>query len=379
MKMATVLFLLLSFLSLSSLFSYRLFSHPSSSHASSSISRSLYELFPVENGDYRVKTLMHNITEPSGLALGSYKGRDGLFIASTSQNAIYFSSEPSSSSSSSSSSLQLVAGIPNNNGYQDGQMLYSLFSSPTRMAFDSKRNCLYVSERSNGLIRILDFNSDQVKTLYSYTSNALSQQQGQEQGQTMEQQQEGQGQDQEMGLLQFEHSVQSGGDFPGLDLQSSSYTTNGNINAMRLFVVDTVNLYQIASVVTIDGKEVATTVASYSGLSDYLNHFGYPIDANLRSCIYSVAPDERRGVLYVSVSYAKNVILQVSLSPRCLSVCLCLSVSLSVSLSVCLSVFLSLSFSLFLSLSVSVSVSLSVSVSVSRLFPLDVPHIFLLV
>jgi hypothetical protein len=254
-----------------------------SSLPSSSSPRILYDTFPVENGEYHVNTIIKNITEPSGLALGSYKGSDGLFISSTSLLAIYFY-DPLLQT------YQLVAGVPYNSGNQDGQMLYSLFTSPTRLAFDQVTNRLYVTERNNGIIRVLDFNSDQVKTLYFYSTIS--------------------GEDSSLQsvltLLQFEHSVQLGGDFPGLDIQSSP------TNSM-LYVVDTISLYQISSIIISDGIYIAT-LQKYQSLTEYMNSKGYPIDEVLRSCIYSVAPDVKRNVLYVSISYAKNVILQVSRS-----------------------------------------------------------------
>jgi hypothetical protein len=263
----------------------------------SSRSRILYDTFPVENGEYHVKTIIKNITEPSGLALGYYKGSYGLFISSTSLLAIYFYDLLLQT-------YQLVAGVPYNNGNQDGQMLYSLFSSPTRLAFDQLTNRLYVTERNNGIIRILDFNSDQVKTLYYYSVTTN----------------EDQSEQRVLTLLQFEHSVQLGGDFPGLDIQYSPS------NSM-LYVVDTISLYQISAItISSDGIYIAT-LQEYTSLVAYMNSKGYPIDEVLRSCIYSVAPDVARNVLYVSVSYAKNVILQVSVSLRIYPFSLFLSIS----------------------------------------------------
>lgn len=241
-----------------------------SSSTSNSLSRSLYDVFPARNGEYRVRTVVKNITEPSGVALGYYKGVYGVFISSTFQLAIYFYNDQQSTS-------QLVAGVPFNSGSQDGQMLYSTFSGPTRMAFDQSLNRLFVTDRTSGYIRILDFNSDQVQTLYSLNENN------------------------QLSILLFERSIQTGGDFPGLDIQISN---------SFLYIVDTVNLYQ-GSIQIRDGVNVAT-IQKYTSLSQYMNIHGYPIDENLRSCVYSVAPDERRKVLYVSISYAKNVILKVS-------------------------------------------------------------------
>ena len=234
----------------------------------------LYEIFPISNGSYKVETLSFNLTKPSGIELGYYKEQRGLFISSFSYYCIYFYTF-------SNLKFNLIAGIPYNSGNNNGQMLFSTFNSPSRMIYDSLRNKLFITEKQSGIIRILDFLSDQVKNLYYY--NPLNQQQ--------------------IEILQFERSIQTGGDFPGLDIQLSN-----NI----LYIVDTIKLYSINSIVLINGQDVAT-LNEYNGLSSYMNINGYPVSANLRSCIYSVTPDEKRKVLYVAISYAKNVILQVSL------------------------------------------------------------------
>jgi hypothetical protein len=146
------------------------------------------------------------------------------------------------------------------------------------MAYDFKNNRMYVAERRSGNIRILDFPSDQTKTLV----NSATQEN-----------------------LRLQYNIQTGSTYPGMDLQ---------IGDNILYAVDTVKLY---SIVAADGSGLANlpyqgaVLTEYTSLAQFFAYKGYEASASLRSCIYSVAPDTRRGVLYVAVSYARNVILQV--------------------------------------------------------------------
>jgi hypothetical protein len=234
-------------------------------------SRQLYETFPVEGGDYVVSTINGNISNPSGVEMGNYKGVYGCFVSSSKLQAIYFID-------ATTNSHTLVAGTPYIGGSSDGQLLHSTFNGPTRMAYDSANLRLFVAERRSGQLRMLDFSSDQTKTLLSP----------------------------EYSVIRFERTVQSSSIFPGLDVQISGHV---------LFVVDTLKLYSVSSA-SGDLKDITSgaVVSEYTSLTDYFNINGYPISATLRSCIYSVAPDEKRRVLYVAVSYAKNVILRVPMN-----------------------------------------------------------------
>jgi hypothetical protein len=235
--------------------------------------RSLYSTFPVEGGHYSVDTLSNNITKPSGVEAGYFKGHYGLFISSTVMYTISFFHYRTFERT-------LVAGVPNTYGSHNAQLLYSLFASPTRMAYDFQNNRLYVAERRSGNIRILDFPSDQTKTLQNANT-----------GENM----------------RLQYNIQTGSTFPGMDLQ---------IGDNVLYAVDTVKLYAITAA---DGSGLAglpyagAVLTEYTGLTQYFTYSGYEFSASLRSCIYSVAPDTKRGVLYVTVSYARNVILQVKI------------------------------------------------------------------
>mmetsp|Transcript_25399 Transcript_25399/g.37451 ORF Transcript_25399/g.37451 Transcript_25399/m.37451 type:complete len:769 (+) Transcript_25399:116-2422(+) len=232
--------------------------------------RELYEEFPVEGGHYSVGTVSRNISQPAGVEVGYFKGTYGCFVSSLSLQAIYFINAVTQQHN-------IVAGTPFTAGNLDGQLLFSTFSLPTRMAYDESNNRLFVTEKRSGLIRVLDFPSDQTRTMTTYVSGYQE-------------------------VVQFQKNVQSGGYFPGLDVQIS-----GDV----LYVVDTVQLYAITSTNGLRGVMENAIVTVYTSLSDYLSINGYPLSANLRSCIYSVAPDEKRKVLYVAISFAKNVILQV--------------------------------------------------------------------
>jgi hypothetical protein len=147
------------------------------------------------------------------------------------------------------------------------------------MAYDFTHNRLYVAERRSGHIRILDFPSDQTKTLLDSLTHSN---------------------------LRLQYNIQTGSTFPGMDIQISNDV---------MYVVDTVKLY---SIVAADGSGLGglpyagAVLTEYTSLTQYFSYKGYEFSASLRSCLYSVAPDSQRRVLYVAVSYARNVILQVS-------------------------------------------------------------------
>ena len=233
--------------------------------------RSLYSTFPVEGGHYSVDTVSNNITKPAGVEAGYYKGQYGLFISSTMMYTISFFHYRTFERT-------LVAGVPNTYGSHDAQLLYSLFASPTRMAYDFKNNRLFVAERRSGNIRIVDFPSDQTRTLQNAETQAN---------------------------IQLQYNLQTGSTYPGLDLQIA-----GDV----LYAVDTVKLYSLTSA---DGSGLAglpysgAVLTEHTALTQYFDYNGYEMSASLRSCVYSVAPDTQKGVLYVAVSYARNVILQV--------------------------------------------------------------------
>lgn len=242
---------------------------------SSMIKRSLYSQFPVAGGHYSVDTLSNNITKPSGVEAGYFKGHYGLFVSSTMMYTISFFHYRTFERT-------LVAGVPHSYGSYDAQLLYSLFAGPTRMSYDFKNNRLYVAERRSGNIRILDFPSDQTKTLQDSAT-----------GQS----------------LRLQYNIQTGSTYPGMDLQISDDV---------LYAVDTVKLYAI---VAADGSGLVglpyhgAVLTEFTGLTQYFAYKGYDFSASLRSCLYSVAPDNYRRVLYVAVSYARNVILKVPMDP----------------------------------------------------------------
>ena len=239
--------------------------------------RGLYSVFPVEGGHYSVDTVSNNITKPSGVETGYFKGHYGFFVSSMSMYTVHFFHYRTLERT-------LVAGIPNMYGSHDAQLLYSMFASPSRMAYDYTNNRLYVAERRSGKIRILDFPSDQTRSLVNADTQAS---------------------------LRLQYNVQTSSTYPGIDLQ---------IGENILYAVDTVKLY---SIVAADGSGLAglpyegAILTEYTGLTQYFTYSGYETTASVRSCIYSVAPDTKRGLLYVTVSYARNVILQVCFHLLC--------------------------------------------------------------
>ncbi len=107
--------------------------------------------------------------------------------------------------------------------------------------------------------------------------------------------------------IKFESGVQRGGIFPGFDLQFG-----GN----SLYVTDTLNLYSVTSDVGRGNIPTDAIITQYFALNQYMSIHNYPtlLDNGQNSYIYGVAPDNARGILYVSVSFAKNVILTVPMN-----------------------------------------------------------------
>ena len=56
-------------------------------------------------------------------------------------------------------------GIPNSNGFKNGSFEESQFSSPIGIVYSSHRNCCYLSEQGNHLIRIIDLKNKTVSNL----------------------------------------------------------------------------------------------------------------------------------------------------------------------------------------------------------------------
>jgi hypothetical protein len=219
-----------------------------------------------EGKEYSLRS-MFALEAPVGVAYGSYRGVTGLFSSYFSYDAIYFFSQDSGTS-------ELVAGTLDVQGSDDGPRLECTLANPSRMAFDSTNNRLFVMELETGHVRVVDFVTDQVYRLRTTDGQNVV----------------------------FPIPAQMSGFFPGFDIQFGN-----NV----LYIATTFGVYSISSKTgNIADLPIQSVVTQYASVNEYMRVHGYPSD----SFIYSVTLNTRRNHLYVSVSCSKNVILAVPIN-----------------------------------------------------------------
>lgn len=210
-----------------------------------------------------------DIDDPVGVTYGSFEGKSGLFVSSFSLHDVFFFSSEQLSRYSPVHHFALtriVAGGYNNVNI-DGSFDVASFADPSRMAYDHSESILYVASRLSMTVRSVNFGARMAGTLSDASGTPLDFSLA--------------------GASQYS-------DFPGMDVQFS--------NSDLLFVT---NSKQVFKVVRSQNSFVKT---EYESLSNYLQYKKYPYS----TCnIYSIAPDNRNKILYVTVSEAKNVILGV--------------------------------------------------------------------
>eukprot|EP01041_Mallomonas_annulata_P002527 gene2527-4914_t len=226
----------------------------------------------MNDGKFIVETIATDI-QPSAIENGFFRDKAGWFISSSHVDNILFLDKLTFK-------LSLVAGVPHISTSTDGQLLFATFSDPTRMAYDVNSNILFVAERNTGYVRVVDFNSDVVKTMSKSNNDEY---------------------------VVFSYGFQDADIFPSLDIQ---------ISGDFIYVTDTLKLYSITSSNGIAGVSHGAVVTEYTALSSFFNAFGFPIVSNSRSCVYGIAPDATRQVIYVAITNAKNVIVAVPMDPN---------------------------------------------------------------
>lgn len=235
--------------------------------------RSLYPDSP-PGREFGVETLF-KVRYPVGMVQGVYQGRAGVFVSSLDYNTIFFVEFDSYA-------VHLVAGVHDKGGGADGSFAQATFSGPSRMCYDETFKFLYVGDKKSGHIRVLYMTSKWVLHVTNWRGTRI----------------------------QFNYGVQNTGIFPGFDLQ-----INGNF----MYVTDTLKLYSITSDM---GRGVkgrgnipnAAEITEYASLTAYMLIQNYPQLQQQPSYVYSAAPDGARGLIYVSVSFAKNVVLAVPMA-----------------------------------------------------------------
>ena len=229
------------------------------------VDRELYPNYP--NGKIYDLQTTFSVDNPTGVAFGFYRDEYGTFVSTSFEDCIYFVNYYTNG-------VLLAAGTPNNPGTEDGQFNFARFNDPSRMAYDLESGHLYVADKKYGRIRILSFSDEQVTTMRSSDGE----------------------------IVTFAFNVQSGGVFPGMDVQIA-----GN----RIFVTDTLSLYSVSSSSGLAGLADSAVVTKYDSLTNYMSIHNYPFTETQSPYVYSACPDEARDLLYVVISFSKNVILSV--------------------------------------------------------------------
>lgn len=223
---------------------------------------------PVSSQYQEVVHTVADIEDPVGLAYGVFNGDSGLFVSSFSLHDVFFFTHEQLSKYSPvhhPALTRIVSGGQNDVNI-DGSFDTASFADPSRMDYDEERNVLYVASRLTMTIREVDFNSKVVSTISDNSGTELM----------------------------FSLSDSHFSDFPGLDIQLS--------NSELMFVANSKEVFKI----TRDGSVYQKI--KFDSVDEYLKYKDYPYSA----CnIYSVAPDNRNKILYITVSEAKNVILRV--------------------------------------------------------------------
>jgi hypothetical protein len=281
-------YILLFFLILSSFITS---SHVTSSPASSqSLSSSLLSedqnqvpgriLYDLDIGGLVTDSVLtySTVTDPVGIVVGQYHGYKGLFISSFFTHSIYFLSLDHQGHTKVTMNPVKISGGTDSIDL-DGSLSSASYAEPSRMAYDHTCNYLFVATRRTLKIRLLKLGQGVVSTLQGDDDVDISY-----------------GQPSQYSL------------FPGIDIQ--------NIDNRYLFVAVGSKLYRISSSSSTQSGEAASFCDSigtsavneeYGSLSKYLEANNYGDNAR----VYSVAPDENRGYLYVAICDQKNVILKV--------------------------------------------------------------------
>lgn len=215
-------------------------------------------------------TTSFEVDTPTGVAIGFFRDEYGTFVSSSSRDCIFFVDYYTKG-------VILAAGTIDNPGNIDGQLTSARFNDPTRMAYDQDGGRLYVADKKTGNIRIVTFADEQVTTMRKASGD----------------------------IVTFAFGVQSGGVFPGMDVQ---------LAGSRLFVTDTESLYSVTSSSGLSGLATTAVVTKYESLTNYMSVHNYPHTSSQSSYVYSACPDIARSVVYVAISFSKNVILSVPMS-----------------------------------------------------------------
>lgn len=137
------------------------------------INRSLYDLNLPDNKIVNVSTIIRDVNKPVGIASGYFNNKPGVFVTSFVTSDIRFIETTTACEAAGNCESVLVAGT-GFSGYKNGSLETATFSDPSRMVYLEEHNILVITDRANGYIRYINFNSDFVGTMTKSDGTKIS-------------------------------------------------------------------------------------------------------------------------------------------------------------------------------------------------------------
>lgn len=239
--------------------------------------RELYDIGLPNFAVVNVSTLHHGLINPMGVAVGVYNSKPGVFVSSFKTTEIYFIDTSNRCGDSSSCVLTKVAGT-GVSGISDGALSSASFTDPSRMVYVSELNVLFVTDRANGIIRFINFNSDEVGTLKTATGTRLA----------------------VVGSAIADNN-------PEIDIKYSGE---------YLYISDSQNVYNVTGADgTLATALTAAVMRRYTALKAWQLANDYDITTR-KVYLTSIAINAEAGVMYVSYSYQRNAIVVCPLAAK---------------------------------------------------------------
>lgn len=130
----------------------------------SHINRSLYDFNLPDNKIVNVSTIIRGVNRPVGIATGYFNNKAGIFVTSFVTSDIRFIETTAACEFAGNCQSILVAGT-GLSGFKNGSLETATFSDPSRMVYIEEHNILVITDRANGYIRYINFDSDFVGTM----------------------------------------------------------------------------------------------------------------------------------------------------------------------------------------------------------------------
>ena len=240
------------------------------------LSRSLYDLNLPDKKSVNVTTIVRNLNTPVGIACGKFKGKTGVFVSSYGTSTINFVTTNLACERSGNCAMEWVAG-KGVSGVTDGAFNVATFADPSRMVYVESLNTLIVTDRANGYVRYLDFNSQVVGTVMKATGGRVS-------------------------LLGSAVSDSN----PELDIK---------VNGEYIYVSDSQNVYNITGDDGTLSRAFSYAVQRrYTALKNWQLANDYDITTR-KVFVSSIAINNQNKVMYVAYTFARSAIVVTPLEP----------------------------------------------------------------